>query len=96
MISPVVQMSKGAITYAPYDGIAEFYAKDYDHFDKFLSAVFPDPVVNADMQMFADVPFGIHVMGGYDSLIFGRAIHEHGGKDGILASDPRLKYSGPH
>lgn len=33
----------------------------------------------------------IHVMAGYDNLIFGSKIETSGGEDGILPTDRRLK-----
>lgn len=37
---------------------------------------------------------GYYIMVGYDNLIFGNAVPETGGADGILARDARLKSLG--
>lgn len=80
---------------APYDGIAEFQTKDYDAFEKFIMQIFRNPVLVADQQSFVDAGAAMHVMAGYDNLIFSSAAGATKGKNGIQPGDERLVYSRP-
>jgi hypothetical protein len=73
--------------------MAEFLMKDYDTYEKFIMQIFLNPVMVADQQSFVDASAAMHVMAGYDNLIFGDAIDASKGKNGILPSDPRLVHS---
>lgn len=46
-----------------------------------------------DQKSFVDASVAMHVMAGYDNLIFGDAIDASEGRNGILPGDPRLMYS---
>lgn len=78
---------------APYDGIAEFHTKDYETFEKFILSVFADPLLVEDQHEFVDAGSPLHVMAGYDNLIFGSGIKTSKGYDGILPGDRRFIYS---
>ena len=49
---------------APYDGIAEFHAKDAGSVLKFIDNAFADPVIGKDQQYFTDGRMKFHVMAG--------------------------------
>ena len=74
---------------APYDGIAEFLTKDYETFEAFIMQIFGNPILVADQQTFV-ASGAMHVMAGYDNLIFGDSINAAEGRDGILPGDERL------
>ncbi|KAF2275914.1 uncharacterized protein EI97DRAFT_458912 [Westerdykella ornata] len=78
---------------APYDGIAELYAPDMDDFQKFMNGVLRDEPTQKDIVRFVDVAAGLHVMAGYDDLVYGLAAPGMGGSDGIVPGDERLVYS---
>ncbi|KAJ4374296.1 hypothetical protein N0V83_003037 [Neocucurbitaria cava] len=84
----------GAMQLAPHDGIAEFHAKDYETFEKFILSVFADPIIVGDQQVFVNAGSPMYVMAGYENLIFGSGIRTSNGYDGILPEDHRFKYSG--
>jgi len=89
-IQPLLEATGGLLAVAPYDGIAEFLTKDYQTFEKFIMQIFLNPIMIADQQSFVDASTAMHVMAGYDNLIFGDAIDASKGKDGILPNDSRL------
>lgn len=89
MIKPLLDM--GGMAIAPYDGIAEFHAKNYASFERFLMDAFNDPANTADHQHFVDSSVPLQVMAGYDNLIFGGAVKTSGGVNGILPLDERLR-----
>ncbi|KZM19923.1 hypothetical protein ST47_g9051 [Ascochyta rabiei] len=93
MIQPLIHATHGRLAVSPYDGVAEFLTKDYGTFEKFLMQIFINPVMVADQQSFADDSTAMHVMAGYDNLIFGDAIDALNGANGILPSDPRLVHT---
>lgn len=86
-------MTAGLLEIAPYDGVAEFLTKDYETFEKFVLQIFNDPVLVADQQGFVDARSAMHVMAGYDELVYGDAIDAARGRNGILPGDKRLKCS---
>ncbi|KAF3035628.1 hypothetical protein E8E11_005607 [Didymella keratinophila] len=92
-IRPLIAVSNGLMEIAPYDGVAEFLTKDYATFGAFILQIFGNPILVADQQSFVDSSLPMHVMAGYDDLIFGDAIDAAEGRDGILPDDPRLVYS---
>lgn len=92
-IKPLIDATGGLLAIAPYDGIAEFLTKDYETFEQFVMQIFLNPVMVDDQQSFVDASTAMHVMAGYDYLVFGDAFSASQGKDGILPSDPRLVYS---
>lgn len=96
-MQPLISATGGLLAVAPYDGIAEILTTDYKMFEKFIVQIINDPIMMADQQRFVDVGSPMHVMAGYDNLIFGDAIGASEGKDGILLGESRLKYteSGP-
>lgn len=92
-IQPLIEATGGLLAVAPYDGVAEFLTKDYKTFEKFIMQIFLNPIIVADQQSFVDTSTAMHVMAGYDNLIFGDAIDGARGKSGILPGDSRLIYS---
>ncbi|OAG11158.1 uncharacterized protein CC84DRAFT_1132697 [Paraphaeosphaeria sporulosa] len=80
----------GSVEVAPYDGIAEFHAKDAESVLKFINNAFGDPVIGKDQEYFVDGAMKLQVMAGYDTLIYGSGIRTSGGTDGILPGDPRF------
>jgi hypothetical protein len=93
----VAPLLSSNVQYAPYDAVAEFHAKDVQHFREFIDAAWASPEVAADIAKFVDMEHGLHILPGYDGLIFGKAIQHVGegkrGRDGILPGDGRLVYS---
>jgi hypothetical protein len=90
MIQPLIDKCNGQLAIAPYDGVAEFLTKDYETFEKFITQAFANSVLVADQQRLVDASAAMHVMAGYDNLIFGDAIDAAEGRDGILLGDERL------
>lgn len=90
MIQPLLDSVDGVLALAPYDGIAEFHAKDSASIQRFITHAFGDPAIAADQQLFVDSSYPLQIMVGYDNLIFGSGIKTSGGKHGILPDDPRL------
>ncbi|KAL5391114.1 hypothetical protein PMIN06_008535 [Paraphaeosphaeria minitans] len=80
----------GSVEVAPYDGIAEFHAKDAGSVLKFIGNAFGDPVIGKDQNYFVDGAVKLRVMAGYDTLIYGSGIKTSGGTDGVLPGDPRF------
>ncbi|KAF2132409.1 hypothetical protein P153DRAFT_275417, partial [Dothidotthia symphoricarpi CBS 119687] len=89
MIQPLLAAVGGAMLLAPYDGIAEFHTSDYATFEKFILSVFNDPIQVGDQQTFIEAGAPLHVMAGYENLIFGSGIETSNGYDGILPEDSR-------
>lgn len=89
-IKPLIAGANGAMQMAPYDGIAEFHARDYETFEKFMLQAFHDPAQTGDQAKFADTTGPFHVMAGYDNLILGSGMDSANGYDGILPSDSRF------
>lgn len=83
----------GAMALAPYDAIAEFHTKDYETWEKFILSVFSDPAIVGDQNKFVDGTSPLHIMGGYDNLIFGSGIRTSGGYNGIMPGDRRFRYA---
>jgi hypothetical protein len=71
---------------AQYDEAAEFLTKDYGTFEEFIMQIFGNPILVADQQTFV-ASGAMHVMAGYDSLIFGDAIQAAEGRNGVLLGD---------
>ncbi|KAF2444498.1 hypothetical protein P171DRAFT_485947 [Karstenula rhodostoma CBS 690.94] len=84
----------GSVEVAPYDGIAEFHAKDAESVLKFIGNAFADPVIGRDQAYFTDGRMKYNVMAGYDTLIYGSGIQTSGGTDGILPGDSRFNNGG--
>lgn len=57
--------------------------------------IFHNPVLVADQQGFVDAGAAMHVMAGYDNLIFSSTDGATRGKKGIQPDDRRLVYSRP-
>lgn len=76
----------------PYDGIAELFARDMEHFTQFMTKVLGDAATQSDIARFVDTTQPLQVMAGYDNLVFGSAAPGMGGQDGILPGDDRLVY----
>jgi hypothetical protein len=93
LIQPLIAVADGLMEIAPYDGVAEFLSRDYQTFEQFIMQIFGNPVLVADQQTFV-ASGAMHVMAGYDSLIYGDAIDAADGGDGILPGDERLVRSG--
>ncbi|CAO2657218.1 Nn.00g033440.m01.CDS01 [Neocucurbitaria sp. VM-36] len=83
----------GSMQLAPYDGIAEFHTKYYETFERFILSVFADPLIVGDQRKFVNMSSPLHVMAGYENLIFGSGINTSNGYEGVLPGDLRLKYS---
>lgn len=90
MIQPI--LDGGGVVLAPYDGIAEFHARDAASLQRFISRAFADPQVSADEDVFVDKSGPLHLMAGYDNLIFGSEIATSGAGHGILPDDNRLQF----
>ncbi|KAL1602632.1 hypothetical protein SLS60_006049 [Paraconiothyrium brasiliense] len=80
----------GSVEVAPYDGIAEFHAKDAASVLKFINNAFGDDQIVRDQGYFVNEGIKLQVMAGYDTLIYGSKIETSGGTDGILPGDPRF------
>lgn len=93
-----------------YDGCAEFHAENAEQFLRFMADIHNSKelvgewiwlrfIIKAKRMAgcgsrFTDVDDGMHVMVGYDNLIYGSNIATSGGCDGILPSDPRIARNG--
>ncbi|KAF2728953.1 hypothetical protein EJ04DRAFT_569079 [Polyplosphaeria fusca] len=75
---------------APYDGCAEFHAKDAEGFLRFMVDVHAAKELVGCGSRFIDEVKGMHIMAGYDNLIFGGKIGTSGGSDGLLGGDRRF------
>ncbi|KAF1841557.1 uncharacterized protein K460DRAFT_291381, partial [Cucurbitaria berberidis CBS 394.84] len=82
----------GAMQLALYDGIAEFHTKDYETFEKFVLSVFADPLLVGDQKKFVSSDSPLHIMAGYENLIFGSGISISNGYDSVVPGDRRFKY----
>jgi hypothetical protein len=71
---------------APYHGVAEFLTKGYETFEESIMQIFGNPILVADQQTFVGSG-AMHVMAGYDNLIFGDAIQAAEGRNGVLLGD---------
>lgn len=80
----------GMVDMAPYDGIAEFHTKDSASILRFINNAFGNPTIVKDQQYFVDTGMTLHVMAGYDTLIYGSGIETSNGTDGIMPADPRF------
>ncbi|KZM22513.1 uncharacterized protein EKO05_0009682 [Ascochyta rabiei] len=89
-LQPLLDDSGGSIQIMPYDGCAEFHAKSAKEFVVFMKSVWASDHLVGCGKRFADMTQGYYVMVGYDNLIYGNAIPEIGGADGILAEDARF------
>ncbi|KAF9730029.1 hypothetical protein PMIN04_012799 [Paraphaeosphaeria minitans] len=74
-----------------YDGCAEFHAENAEQFLRFMADIHNSKELVGCGSRFTDVDDGMHVMVGYDNLIYGSHITTSGGCDGILPSDPRIE-----
>ncbi|KAF2867957.1 hypothetical protein BDV95DRAFT_610389 [Massariosphaeria phaeospora] len=82
-------MGKGGAL-APWDGIAEFHARNEEHWAKFIAGVRANKALMEDELKFIDYSSGLLVMAGYDNVIFGSGISTSNGRNGIMPNDPRL------
>ncbi|KAJ4290823.1 hypothetical protein N0V90_010018 [Kalmusia sp. IMI 367209] len=83
-------LDTGSVVLAPYDGIAEFHAKDAASVLRFIDHAFQNETIIKDQMYFVDGSSPLQIMAGYDTLIFGSGIDTSDGTDGILPGDPRL------
>lgn len=73
------------LTHMDFDGCSEIWVKDWESYERFMNSPEYANVMNPDCKHFMEMP--IHVMAGYENVIFGRAIPDSGGKDGVLESE---------
>ncbi|KAF2095597.1 hypothetical protein NA57DRAFT_79315 [Rhizodiscina lignyota] len=68
-----------------FDGCSEIWVKSWDDWERFFKSPEYAAALAPDCDHFMDVAgAGIKCMAGYDNLIFGPAVHDQGGKDGVL------------
>ncbi|KAF2005685.1 hypothetical protein P154DRAFT_608684 [Amniculicola lignicola CBS 123094] len=77
----------------PWDGCAEFHAKDSEYFVQFIHNIWSSSHLVGCGKTFANIDKPYHIMISYDNLTFGSAAKTSGGEDGIIPSDARLKVS---
>ncbi|KAK0938560.1 hypothetical protein LTR48_005138 [Friedmanniomyces endolithicus] len=77
------------LEHVAFDGCSEIWVRDWDDWMAFYSSPEYASAMQPDCAHF--MAFPIHVMVGYDNLIFGHAIPGEGGKDGITAETLQSK-----
>ncbi|KAF2274016.1 uncharacterized protein EI97DRAFT_347685, partial [Westerdykella ornata] len=90
-IQPLLDASQGPMQLVPWDGCAEFLAKDAESFIKFMNDVYNSNHLMSCGKRFVDLTKGYQIMCGYDNIIYGAGIPGVG-TDGILPGDSRLTY----
>ncbi|KAF2107229.1 Malate/L-lactate dehydrogenase [Lophiotrema nucula] len=95
-VAPLLEGNGGNMHALPWDGCAEFHARTGEDFVKFIQSVYDSKELVGCGTRFIDPLVGMHIMAGYDDLIYGSAISTSfglsnmPGNDGVLPADERL------